>query len=50
MSVVWLREDRGGTSGKDEQAIEGSYAQDQVVLIFMLEGESGCKDMIWAIA
>jgi len=27
-----------------------SYAQDQVVLIFMLEDEAGCKDVIWAVA
>lgn len=25
----------------------GSYAQNQVILVFMLENESSCKDMMW---
>lgn len=33
VAVIWLREDRGGTSGKDEQAIQVT-AKNQVVLIF----------------
>lgn len=49
--VVWLREDRRKFRQKNSrQKNSRSCAQDQVVLVLMLEHESSHKDMMQAIA